>query len=121
VIEMTQPTYHRLRQRHPAKVVSIEEGKLRHRLCEIAAEHIRWSRRMAYHLLRREGWSVNHKRVQPLLREKGLQRPTPRKRKRARPADGSVRRHRAEHPHRCGPWISSSMPPLMGGGSSSST
>jgi hypothetical protein len=25
--------------------------------------------------------------------------PTPRKRKRARPADGSVRRHRAEHPH----------------------
>jgi len=28
-----------------------------------------------------------------------LQRPTPRKRKRARTADGSVRRHRAEHPH----------------------
>ena len=35
-------------QRHPAKVVSIEEGKLRHRLREIAAEHIRWGRRMAY-------------------------------------------------------------------------
>ena len=34
-----------------------------------------------------------------LQREEGLQRPTPRKRKRARPADGSVRRHRAEHPH----------------------
>jgi len=42
---------------------------------------------------------VNHKRVQRLWREEGLQRPTPRKRKRARPADGSVRRHRAEHPH----------------------
>ena len=37
--------------------------------------------------------------LQRLWREEGLQRPTPRKRKRARPADGSVRRHRAEHPH----------------------
>ena len=54
---------------------------------------------MAYRLLRREGWTVDHKRVQRLWREEGLQRPTPRKRKRARPADGSVRRHRAEHPH----------------------
>jgi putative transposase len=28
-----------------------------------------------------------------------LERPTPRKQKRARPADGSIRRHQAEHPH----------------------
>jgi transposase InsO family protein len=40
--------------------------------------------------------------VSPLWREEGLQRPTPRKRKRARPADGSVRRHRAKHPHKVG-------------------
>ncbi|WP_370561624.1 IS3 family transposase [Cyanobium sp. NS01] len=90
---------HRSTQRHGGKVVSIEEAKLRQRLREIAADHIRWGRRMAYRLLRREGWTVNHKRVQRLWREEGLQRPTPRKRKRARPADGSVRRHRAEHPH----------------------
>ncbi len=90
---------HRSTQRHGGKVVDLEEAKLRHRLREIAAEHIRWGRRMAYRLLRREGWTVNHKRVQRLWREEGLQRPTPRKRKRARPADGSVRRHRAEHPH----------------------
>ena len=90
---------HRSTQRHPAKVVSIEEGKLRRRLREIAAEHIRWGRRMAYRLLRREGWLVNHKRVHRLWREEGLQRPTPRKQKRARPADGSVRRHQAQHPH----------------------
>jgi transposase InsO family protein len=32
---------------------------------------------MAYRLLRREGWLVNHKRVQWLWREEGLQRPTP--------------------------------------------
>ena len=90
---------HRSTQRHGDKVVSIEEGKLRNRLREIAAEHIRWGRLMAYRLLRREGWTVNHKRVQRFWREEGLQRPTPRKRKRARTADSSVRRHRAEHPH----------------------
>jgi len=54
---------------------------------------------MAHRLLRREGWAVNHKRVHQLWREEGLQRPTPRKQKRARTADGSVRRHQAEHPH----------------------
>ena len=86
-------------QRHAGKVVDLEEAKLRHRFQEIAADHSRWGRRMAYRLLRREGWTVNHKRLQRLWREEGLQRPTPRKRKRARPANGSVRRHRAEHPH----------------------
>ncbi|WP_370594665.1 IS3 family transposase [Synechococcus sp. CBW1006] len=29
---------------------------------------------MAYRLLRREGWSVNHKRVQRLWREEGVRR-----------------------------------------------
>ena len=90
---------HRSTQRHATKIVDIEEAKLRRRLREIAAEHIRWGRRMAYRLLRREGWVVNHKRVHRLWREEGLQRPTPRRQKRARPADGSVRRHQAEHPH----------------------
>ena len=90
---------HRSTQRHVGKVDDIEEAKLRRRLREIAAEHIRWGRRMAYRLLRREGWLVNHKRVHRLWREEGLQRPTPRRQKRARPADGSVRRHQAEHPH----------------------
>ena len=90
---------HRSTHRHGSKVVSIEEAKLRHCLRQIAAEHIRWGRRMAHRLLRREGWSVNHKWVQRLWWEEGLQRPNLRKRKRARPADGSVRRHRAQHPH----------------------
>jgi len=52
---------HRSSQRHVGKVVDFEEAKLRHRLREIAAEHIRWGRRMAHRL-----W-----------REEGLQRPTP--------------------------------------------
>jgi putative transposase len=81
----TAAPQHRSTQRHGVKVVDIEEAKLRQRLREIAAEHIRLGRRMAYRMLRREAWTVNHKRVQRLWREEGLQRPTlPRKRKRAR-------------------------------------
>ena len=38
---------HRSTQRHYGKAVDLEEAKLRHRLREIAAEHIRWGRRMA--------------------------------------------------------------------------
>jgi putative transposase len=90
---------HRRTQRQGGKVIDLEETKLRRRLREIAADHIRWGRRMAYRLLQREGWTVNHKRLQRLWLEEGLQWSTPRKRKRARPADGSVRRHRALHPH----------------------
>ena len=47
---------HRRTQRHVGKVDDIEEAKLRRWLREIAAEHIRWGRRMAYRVLRREGW-----------------------------------------------------------------
>jgi putative transposase len=86
-------------QCHPVKVVSIDEGKLRQRLREIAADDIHWGRRMVYRLRQREGWTVHHKCVQRLWREEGLQRPTPRKRKPIRLANGSVRHHRAEHPH----------------------
>ena len=75
---------HRSTQRHAIKVVDVEEAKLRRRLREITAEHIRWGQRMVYRLL---WW------------EEGLQRATPRKQKRARPVDGSIRRHQAEHPH----------------------
>ena len=82
---------HRSPQRHGGKVVDLEEAKLRYRQREIAAEHIRWGRRMAYRLLRRGAWTVNHKRVQELWREEGLQRPTPRKRKRARHGTQMVR------------------------------
>ena len=71
---------HRSTQRHGAKVIELEEAKLRKCLREIAADHIRWGRRMAYRLLPREGWTVNHKRVQRLWREERLQRPSPTKR-----------------------------------------
>jgi putative transposase len=53
---------------------------------------------MIYPLLRCEGWSGHHKLVQRPWLEEGLQRPTPRQRKRARPTEGALRRHRAVHP-----------------------
>lgn len=89
----------RTTQRNRERVIDIGEYKLRLRLREIARSHVRWGRRKAYQLLRREGWEVNHKRVQRLWREEGLQRPTTRKRKRAQAAGGSRELLRAEYPH----------------------
>jgi putative transposase len=56
----------RTSQRHVGKVVDLEEAKLKHRLREIVSEHIRWGRRKAHRLLRRDRWTVNHKRVHRL-------------------------------------------------------
>lgn len=78
--------------RHAIKDVHIEEDKLRSRIREIAAEHIRWV--YGWRIARfGVGWLVNHKRVQRLLREERLQRPIPRKQQRARPAVGTLRHH----------------------------
>ena len=77
----------------------IEEQKLRSRIRELARSHVRWGRRLAYRRLRLEGWTVNHKRVQRIWREEGLQRPQPGQRKRTRPSDGSRTLLRAEYPH----------------------
>jgi hypothetical protein len=90
-------------QRRPVPVADIEEHNLRERIRELARRHIRWGRRLVYRRLRIEGWSVNHKRVQRIWREEGLQRPLPRKQKRLRPADGSRELLRAEYPHHV--WV----------------
>lgn len=50
---------------------------------------------MASRRLKRQGWVVHHKRVHCLWCDEGLQQ----RQKRAWPADGSVRRHQAEHPY----------------------
>ncbi len=72
-------------QRRPVPVSAIEEHKLRRRIRELGQRHVRWGRRLVYRRLRLEGWSVNHKRVQRIWREDGLQRPLSRRRKRSRP------------------------------------
>ena len=79
---------HRNTQRRPVPLADIEEQKLKWRIRELARRHVRWGRRLVYRLLRLDGWNVNHKRVQRIWREEGLQRPLSRKRKRSRTAGG---------------------------------
>ena len=79
---------HRNTQRRPVPLADIEEQKLRRRIRELARRHVRWGsrlvyRRLIYRRLRLDGWSINHKRVQRIWREDGLQRPLPRRRKRS--------------------------------------
>src|SRR5690606_4271860 len=53
------------------------------RLRELAAQKVRWGSPRLTWLLRREGWLVNHKRIERLLREERLLVPQRRGRKRA--------------------------------------
>jgi putative transposase len=56
--------------------------ELRARLRSLAAQRRRWGCPMLYQVLRREGWRVNHKRVERLYREEGLSLRRRRRRKR---------------------------------------
>jgi len=55
--------------------------------------------RKAYDVLRREGFVVNHKKIQRLWREEGLRRPPPRKNKKRRPGNSDGILLRAEQPN----------------------
>jgi putative transposase len=81
---------HRSTQRKARCARPVEEEKLRGRLRELARAHPRWGYKMAARVLRREGWTVNRKRVQRLWRDEGLKRPPqrPRKRRRVHPDSG---------------------------------
>jgi putative transposase len=48
------------------------DAVLRRRLCEMAASHVRYSYRRLTVLLRREGWTVNAKRIYRLYTEEQL-------------------------------------------------
>ena len=59
---------------------------MRIRLRDLASVHVRYGYRRLHALLRREGWQVNHKLVQRLYREEGLQvRTKSRKKQTSRP------------------------------------
>ena len=89
---------HRSTQRRPGRQRSAEETKLRRRLRQIAQQNPRWGYKTACRLLRRDGWQVNHKRVQRLWRDEGLKRPVQcRKRRRCRV--NSTDRRTAEYPN----------------------
>jgi putative transposase len=71
-----------------------DDGALRERLCELAAARPRFGYRRLHVLLRREGITVNHKRVARLYRAEGLA-----VRSRKRTSRGRMRRGRPPAPH----------------------
>ena len=61
----------RSNQRH-ASVVRDVEGRLRAEIIQLALKYGRYGYRRITALLQREGWKVNHKRVERIWREEGL-------------------------------------------------
>jgi putative transposase len=66
VVCFDRSTYH-YRHRRP------EQASLRKRIRELSEARIRYGYRRIHVLLRREGWTINHKRTRRLYREEGLQ------------------------------------------------
>ena len=90
---------HRSTQRRPARPEPTEDETLRRRLRHFARRHPRLGWRKAHDVLRREGWVVNHKKIQRLWREEGFRRPPPRKNKKRRPGSSEGVLLRAEYPN----------------------
>ena len=81
-------------QRRCRRVPS-DEPRLTKRIVEMASEYGRYGYRRVTALLHREGWRVNHKRVERIWRQEGLKVPQKQpKRKRLWLADGSCIRLR---------------------------
>lgn len=91
-------------QRYAARTDE-EEQRLLRRILELVREHPRYGYRFVTVLLKREGWSVNRKRVYRLWRQQGLQVPKKQRKKRrlGTSAGGCVRR-RAEHKDHVWAW-----------------
>jgi transposase InsO family protein len=77
--------------------VTEEESRLTDRVVELAGKYGRYGYRMITGVLRNEGWTVNHKRIERIWREEGLKVPKKQpKRGRLWLNDGSCIRLRAE-------------------------
>jgi putative transposase len=70
-----------------------DEGVLRAAVTELAATYPTDGYRRLTALLGRQGWQVNHKRVQRLMRDMGLQRPLKRRKTRTTNSDHSFPRY----------------------------
>jgi putative transposase len=89
VLGQSRSTQRRCRQ------VPSDEPRLTKRIVEMASEYGRYGYRRVTALLHREGWQVNHKRVERIWRQEGLKVPQKQpKRKRLWLADGSCIRLR---------------------------
>lgn len=69
------------RSRYHYKHRRPEQASLRKRIRELSEARVRYGYRRIHVLLRREGWTINHKRTRRLYREEGLQlrRKTPKR------------------------------------------
>lgn len=77
-----------------------DDDALRLDLIRLAKQYGRYGYRMIAELLRAEGWHLNHKKVERLWREEGLQLPARhKKRKRIYHKDASVIRLRPKYPN----------------------
>ncbi len=84
-------------QRH-RPVLSEPERRLRSRMVELAREYGRYGYRRITAMLWREGWQVNHKKVERIWRQEGLKVPRRQsKRSRLWLNDGSCVRRRAKY------------------------
>ncbi len=82
------------------KAAPRDDNALRLALIRLAKSYGRYGYRKVCELLRVEGWRVNHKKVERLWREEGLQLPQRHKRrKRLYHKDSSIIRLRAMHPN----------------------
>jgi len=82
------------------KAVSKNDDSLRLALIRLAKSYGRYGYRKIAELLRMEGWKVNHKKVERLWREEGLQLPQRhKKRNRLYHKDSSVIRLRPQYPN----------------------
>ncbi|MGI9568848.1 MAG: DDE-type integrase/transposase/recombinase [Desulfobulbia bacterium] len=82
------------------KTSSKNDDSLRLALIRLAKSYGRYGYRKIAKLLRMEGWQVNHKKVERLWREEGLQLPLRhKKRKRLYHKDSSVIRLRPKYPN----------------------
>ena len=69
---LAHSTYY-YRPRHQSIEAKKEAADLRDRIEQIVVEFARYGYRRVTHQLKREGWTVNHKRVARLMREQSLQ------------------------------------------------
>jgi len=77
-----------------------DDGSLRLALIRLVKQYGRYGYRKIAELLRVEGWKINHKKVERLWREEGLQLPKRhKKRKRLYHKDSSIIRLRPQYPN----------------------
>jgi putative transposase len=84
VVDLASSSYY-----HRPKGPTDRQQRLEQRIIMLSQQHPRWGYRFIHQLLRREGWTVNRKRVQRVRRQEGLGiRPVKKRKRRTGPTVG---------------------------------